>query len=140
RLTAFQAAVLLAQFERLPEQIALRTANVELLKGLLGDVAEILWQQQAPGGVTQNPQYLLIGRIASGGALRDRLCERLAAAGLPCTAFYPHALYENPLYRETDCRILPCPVAKARVRDSFWLPHRVLLAEEDTISQVAEAI
>jgi dTDP-4-amino-4,6-dideoxygalactose transaminase len=139
RLTAFQAAVLLAQFERLPEQIALRTANAQLLKSLLSDVGEIRWQEQ-PGEVTQNPHYLLIGRIAAGGAPRDRFCERLAAAGVPCTPFYPHAIYQNALYREADCRILPCPVAEARVRDSFWLPHRVLLAEEDTIRQVAEAI
>ena len=139
RLTAFQAAVLLAQFERLPEQIARRTANAQLLKRLLSDVEEIRWQEQ-PREVTQNPQYLLIGRIAANSVQRDEFCDRLTAASVPCTPFYPHTMYQNPLYRDAACRILPCPIAEARIRNSFWLPHRVLLAQEDTIYQVAEAI
>jgi dTDP-4-amino-4,6-dideoxygalactose transaminase len=137
RLSAFQAAVLLAQFERLPEQIGLRTANAERLKRSLEDVREIAWQQQ-PGAITQNPYYLLVGRIR--GDRRDAFCQALSAAGVPCTPFYPHTLYENPAYQEAVCRIMPCPVAEDRIRDSFWLPHRVLLADEETIQEVAAAI
>lgn len=136
RMSAFQAAVLLAQFERLPEQIALRTANAERLKNLLEDVREIAWQQQA--AITQNPYYLLVGRI--NGGRRDGFCQALSAAGVPCTPFYPHTLYENPAYRDAVCRIMPCPVAEDRIRDGFWLPHRVLLADEETIQQVAATI
>ena len=62
RLGAFQAAVLLAQFERLPEQIAHRTRNAALLKSALSDVDEIVWQMQ-PDGVTQNSWYLMVGRL-----------------------------------------------------------------------------
>jgi dTDP-4-amino-4,6-dideoxygalactose transaminase len=51
RLTAFQAAILLAQFERLPEQIRRRTENALLLKHLLSDVPGIVWQTQ-PDEVT----------------------------------------------------------------------------------------
>jgi dTDP-4-amino-4,6-dideoxygalactose transaminase len=129
--------VLLAQFERLPEQIALRTANAERLKHALADVPEIVWQDQ-PASVTQSPYYLLLGKI--GGGSRDAFCQALSAAGVPCTPFYPHPLYENPAYQEAVCRIMPCPVAENRVRDSFWLPHRVLLADDETIEEVAEAI
>lgn len=139
RLTAFQAAVLLAQFERLPEQIALRTANANLLKNLLSDMAEIAWQEQ-PGSITQNPYYLLIGRIKAGSVPRNGFCQRLVAAGVPCTPFYPRTLYQNAVYREAECRVLPCPVAEARIHDSFWLPHRVLLAREETIERVADEI
>ncbi len=137
RMSAFQAAVLLAQFERLPEQIALRMANAQLLKGLLEDVREIAWQQQ-PGCITQNPYYLLVGTVSRGS--RDAFCHALSVAGVPCTPFYPHTLYENPAYENAVCRIMPCPVAEDRIRDSFWLPHRVLLADEGTIMEVAEAI
>ena len=52
RLTAFQAAVLIAQFERLPDQIRQRTANAVRLKELLEDMPEIAWQQ-VPAEVTQ---------------------------------------------------------------------------------------
>ena len=136
RMTAFQAAVLLAQMERLPEQIEVRAANVRLLKSLLEDVRELKWQAQ-PEAVTQNSWYLLTARVQDAGH-RDALREALTAAGVP-NGFYPHTLYRNPLYQNSaTCRILPCPVAEAMIHDSFWLPHRVLLAEEEAIRQIAE--
>src|SRR4051795_6442572 len=46
RLGAFQAAVLLAQFERLPDQIAHRARSAQLLKNALADLGEIVWQTQ----------------------------------------------------------------------------------------------
>ncbi len=135
RMSAFQAAVLLAQLERLPDQIQVRAANVQLLKSLLADVAELTWQSQPPE-VSQNSWYLLTGRLKN-PILRDRLSAALTAAGVP-NAFYPHPLYKNPVYESTPCRVTPCPVAEAMTNDSFWLPHRVLLAEEDAIRQIAE--
>ena len=140
RMSAFQAAVLLAQFERLPEQIARRTANVALLKTELEDCEEIVWQQ-VPSAVTQNPCYLLLGRVRGGRAFRDRLAELLMSADVPCTPFYPHTLYRNPLYRNCcGCRVMPSPQAEGRVKDAFWLPHRVFLAEEETVKDVARVI
>jgi dTDP-4-amino-4,6-dideoxygalactose transaminase len=137
RMTAFQAAVLLAQFERLPEQIDRRTANARLLKELVSEVAEITWQEQA-GGITQNSFYLLSGRVAGPAGARDVFCRALVESGVPCTPFYPHTLYENPAYRFGECRVMPCPVAEESIRDAFWLPHRVLLADQDTIRQIAD--
>jgi dTDP-4-amino-4,6-dideoxygalactose transaminase len=134
RMTAFQAAVLLAQLERLPEQTELRAANAALLKDLLPDVPEIAWQTQPPQ-VTRNSWYLMIGR-AQTPQIRERLRQALTSAGVP-NAFYPHPLYGNPLYRTEPCRVLPCPVAESMIQDSFWLPHRVLLADEEAIRQIA---
>ncbi len=140
RLTALQAAILLAQFERLPEQIELRAGNARLLKMLLADVAEIEWQEQ-PRAQTQNSWYLLVGHVRGAGIARDEFQQSLTAAGLPCTPFYPHTLYQNHLYRDgSACRVMPCPVAESRVLDSFWLPHRVFLADEETIREAAELI
>jgi hypothetical protein len=33
-----------------------------------------------------------------------------------------------------------CGVAQESIRESFWLPHRVLLAEEETIREIAAAM
>ena len=137
RLTAFQAAILLAQFERLPGQIERRTANVRLLKKLLSSVEEVIWQEQ-PAAVTANSWYLLVGRLTKGN--RDKFTAALAAAGVPCTPFYPHTLYRNLLYSEGGCRVMECPVAEARVRDSFWLPHRVFLGDDPTTEAVGEVL
>ncbi len=138
RMTAWQAAVLLAQFERLPAQIERRAANVNLLKRLLAGVEEIIWQEQ-PTAITANSWYLLIGRLA-GGLNRNEFTQALTSAGVPCTPFYPHTLYQNPLYQESCCRVMDCPAAEARIGDSFWLPHRVLLADEETVQTVAAMI
>src|SRR5580658_273585 len=44
RITGLQAAVLLAQFERLPDQICRRTRNAALLRAELADVPELHFQ------------------------------------------------------------------------------------------------
>src|SRR5271165_4574384 len=139
RMTAFQAAVLIAQLERLPEQIARRTVSVQLLKRLLADVEEIVWQDE-PAAVTRNSWYLLCGRFRSKKVTRDAFHTAVTAAGLPCTPFYPHTLYQNPLYEQVERRVLPCPNAEAYVGDAFWFPHRLLLADEETIHQAAGVI
>jgi dTDP-4-amino-4,6-dideoxygalactose transaminase len=139
RLGAFQAAVLLAQFERLPEQIAHRTRNAGLLKAALSEVTDIVWQTQREE-VTQNSWYLTVGRVRGSGEGRDALVRLLGDAGVPCTPFYPHTLYQNPLYLTEPCRVMECPVAERSLREAFWLPHRVLLADEGTILGVAGVI
>jgi dTDP-4-amino-4,6-dideoxygalactose transaminase len=141
RLTAFQAAVLLAQFERLPAQNEQRAANASFLLHSLAGRKEIVWQSQ-PTGQTHHPYYLLIGRLNDGNISRDEFCRLLASNGVPCTPFYPHTLYQNPLYESgrSECRVMPCPRAEARVLDGFWLPHRLLLAGQETIVKVAEVV
>jgi dTDP-4-amino-4,6-dideoxygalactose transaminase len=139
RLTAFQAAVLTAQFERLPEQIKRRADSAALIRRELSGCDAIVWQEQARE-LTQNSWYLMLARIRGGRAMRDRLQEHLSLAGIPSTPFYPHTLYQNPLYTRGNCRVEPCPQAEACLSDAIWLPHRVLLADEDTIRQVAAVI
>ena len=140
RLTAFQAAVLLAQFERLPGQIETRTRNAELLKHQLADVPEVVWQR-VPDEVTRHSHYLLPGRLVGTAITRDEFQRRLSNAGIPCTPFYPHTLYNNPVYQISgSCRVMACLVAEQCVTDAFWLPHRLLLADEETIVEIAGVI
>ncbi|MGE5645182.1 MAG: DegT/DnrJ/EryC1/StrS family aminotransferase [Acidobacteriota bacterium] len=141
RMTAFQAAVLVAQLERLPGQICLRARNAKLLRSELAEVAGIRFQDEPPEA-TAHSGYLLLGRIdrAKFGSTRDEFHRAMTEAGVPCTPFYPHTLYENPMYREGGCRVEPCPVAEACVRDAFWFPQRVLMADEETIREIAKLI
>jgi dTDP-4-amino-4,6-dideoxygalactose transaminase len=139
RLGGFQAAVLLAQFERLPDQIAHRSRNAVLLKDALSDVEEIVWQAQ-PRAVTQNSWYLTVARLRGSEVERDAFVRTLTAAGIPCTPFYPHTLYQNPLYRKENSRVMGCPIAERSLTECFWFPHRVLLADQETIVRVAGVI
>jgi len=141
RITAFEAAVLTAQFERLPGQIATRAQNVRLLRSELAEVSGLRFQD-APPQATAHSEYLLLGRIDAPrfGMSRDGFHAAMTAAGIPCTPFYPHTLYGNPMYREGCCRVQPCPVSEACIQDAFWFPHRVLLADADTIREIAALI
>ncbi len=141
RMTAFQAAVLTAQLERLPDQICGRARAARRLRTELADVAGLRFQDQPPEA-TAHSGYLLLGRIdaARFGATRDEFHRRMTAAGVPCTPFYPHPLYGNPLYSAGGCRVGPCPVAEACVEDAFWFPQRVLMADDETLREIARAI
>jgi dTDP-4-amino-4,6-dideoxygalactose transaminase len=134
RITALQVAVLMAQLERLPDQIALRRSREALIRSL---VPSMKWQT-IPEAVNVHSNYLLLGRTPQ----RDAMHARLTAAGVPCTPFYPHPLYANPMYAsgEVPCRVTSCPVTEDCIRDAFWLPHRVLHADDDTIRQIAALI
>ncbi len=138
RITALQAAVLVAQLERLPAQIETRTANACKLLRLLEGVDGIRWQQVHPK-INRNSWYLMLGRV-EGGAGRDEFCRRLREAGVPCSPYYPHTLYQNPLYRSSPCRVTPCPNAEATIADAFWIPHNVLLGAGGLMEEVAEAV
>ena len=138
RMSALQAAVLLAQMEKLPEQNCRRARNARILREETAGVPGLRWQQ-VPDAARVHTNYLALGRLDSGGA-RDAFHQALSAAGVPCTPFYPHTLYNNPVYRRGGCRVEPCPVAEACILDAFWLPHRVLLGSEEDTRAVAAAV
>jgi dTDP-4-amino-4,6-dideoxygalactose transaminase len=141
RLTALQAAVLTAQLERLPSQIETRAANAVRLQEALSGV-EGLRFQQVPAEARRHSHYLLLCRVdrAAFGLDRDGLCAGLTEAGIPCTPFYPHTLYQNIAYRENPCRAMPCPVAEECIGDALWLPHKVLLSPADTLDTIASHV
>lgn len=138
RLSALQAAVLIAQLERLPAQIAHRARMAAFLLNELRELDGIHWQE-VDSRVTANSWYLLLGRIDAKrlGMSRDEFHKLLTAAGVPCTPFYPHTLYENPLYGQYPCRVEPCPNAEASIRDAFWIPHSVLMGDEMLMLEIA---
>lgn len=137
RITAWQCAVLIAQLERLPEQNCVRLRNVAAIREELADVPGLHFQRVPPAAAVHT-NYLLLGRVDGD---RGAFHRNLTAAGFPCTPFYPHTLYENPLYRERhNCRVMPCPHSEARVTDAFWIPHRALLGDEIETEALASAI
>jgi dTDP-4-amino-4,6-dideoxygalactose transaminase len=130
RLSALQCAVLLAQLERLPEQTRLRAANAGRIREALADVSGLVFQQ-IPDPAISHSHYLLLARVDStrAGVSRDDLLNQMLAANVPGFTFYPHTLYQNPLYRTAECRVEPCPISEAYIRDAFWMSHRLLMGD-----------
>jgi dTDP-4-amino-4,6-dideoxygalactose transaminase len=137
RITALQCAVLIAQLEKLPAQNATRMRNAAAIREELHDVPSLHFQR-VPRAARIHTGYLLIGWTDGD---RGAFHRHLTAAGFPCTPFYPHTLYENPLYRERqNCRVMSCPNAEERVTNAFWIPHRALLGDDLETTELASAM
>ena len=137
RITALQSAVLIAQLERLPEQNRQRARNTAIIRERVADLNS-LHLQHVPEAARVHTNYLLLGRVDGD---RNAFQQKLVASGFPCTPFYPHTLYKNPLYLEQkNCRVMPCPNSEARIKDAFWIPHRALLGSESDAEALAAAI
>lgn len=137
RMTALQAAVLIAQLERLPAHNARRERSASIIKQALADVPGLHFQA-VPKAASVHTNYLLLGWVETD---RDGFHQRLTAQGVPCTPFYPHTLQNNPLYMgRTNCRVMPCPNAEAHILNAFWIPHRALLGDDDEAMRVASAM
>lgn len=140
RLSAFQAAVLLAQVERLSDQVRLREENLKIVQENLA--APGLYFQIAPQGANVQTLYLLVGRVDEDvfGIGRNEFVAALEAEGIPCRPFYPHPLYANAMFRDLPHRVEPCPVAERACKDAFWLPQRVLMGTKEDTLDVTRAI
>ncbi len=140
RLTGLQAAILLAQLERLVEQVQRRQKNFNAVRKALQSPGVRL--QQAPESADPHTRYLLPGRIDEElfGVDRDEFVRAMRAEGVPCDPFYPHPLYENPLYETLAHRAEPCPVAEQVCKDSFWFPLRTLMGSTEDALDIVRAI
>lgn len=140
RLSGFQAAVLMAQLERLPGQIRTRQANRDALVAQITTPGIVF--QTAPEGVSVRTHYLLLGRIEEKafGMKRDDFVGAMEAEGIPCRPYYPHPLYKNPMYQSAACRVMPCPNAEQACLDSFWIPQNALMGDEEDTRDIARAI
>lgn len=142
RLTGWQAAVLLCQLARLPEQLERRARNAEWLNRELAAL-DFLEPLPADPRVTLHSYYLYVLRLRLDrlpGVTRDAFTAALAAEGIPGISSYPRPLYANNVFRKYECRITPCPEAERSCRDAFWVSHNVMLAETDELKDLVAAL
>jgi len=153
RMTEWQAAILRAQLERLPEQHERRARNARALEAAL-DVPGItpLWPDPR---VTRRAFYCYLLRYDArefAGVPRDHLVLALRAEGIPCSGLFYAPLHEepllafdprtNPLARGgEDWRRGSFPVAsRAAHEESLWLPHELFLGSERDALDIAAAL
>ncbi len=144
RLTGFQAALLLRQLERLPQQVATRMERAARLREGLKEVEGL---EPTPAlldeRVTAHGYHLFSMRLDVGAfdrVPRARVLEALQAEGLPVTTGYPQPIYRNELFKQHAHIVRPCPEAEAYCKSSVWLPHNALLADEEWIDDALAAM
>jgi dTDP-4-amino-4,6-dideoxygalactose transaminase len=160
RLSELQAAVLLAQLERFPHQDARRQANAARLTKEVQKIPGIRHIRSGTSLSKHGYYYYLIrydpaqyGRVDP-----DTLCKALHAEGIPFVSGDRQPIYRHPVfesenlagvlcpsvlqkYRETVNLDQPgCPVTEEACACTLILRHQVLLAEEDEMGDIAEAL
>ncbi|RMF71216.1 MAG: DegT/DnrJ/EryC1/StrS family aminotransferase [Acidobacteria bacterium] len=158
RLGEFQAAVLLAGLDRLPEQQARRREAMRALDEGLAGIDGVL-TPEADDRVTAHAGHIYMVRLDPAAIPQDkaRVVEALQAEGIPA-----HPGYTTPLYRQgfwdwfAERRVgdgslrwkdlfdrrtqeLPLPVTESLCRTTIWIKQDVLLAGAQAMGDVVAA-
>lgn len=146
RITEFQAAVLLGQLETLPGFAERRLRNASILRRELPDI--VLPPQE---GITREAIYhfILRYRPPRPAVSRDMFVAALDAEGIPADGRFYEPVYRSDLYKPTPdmypqiagYRHRTCPVAeRAAYEEAVWLPHFLLLGEEEDTMDIVRAV
>jgi len=151
RITEWQAAVLCAQLERLPEQHERRRRAVERFAQGLAEIPGISMPPVDPRSTPTYYQLVLrYDAAAFEGVPRDRFVEALEAEGVPCSGRFYVPIHDDPLFaadprtnpayerqRETPNRY---PIAAhAAYEEAIWLPHHLFLGPSEDVDSLLAA-
>jgi dTDP-4-amino-4,6-dideoxygalactose transaminase len=158
RMTEFQAALLLAQMERLEEQSRVREQNAEYLTRQLREIPGITPARMYEG-CTRNAYHLYMFRYDKAhfaGLPRARFLKALQAEGIPCTGGYTplnqepflrNALESRPfrsVYSAADIAAYQarnhCPANDKLCEQAVWFFQTMLLGSRSDMDQIAEAV
>ena len=143
--TELQAALALAQFERLEEQTAKRAESAQrlypLLEGIDG-IEPLVWQDYCE----RHGHHLLLMRFHSSefdNVSRAQFLSALNAEGVLSSSLYPMPLYKQPVY-QGDCslgmRHVDCPVTEEICSEVIFIEQNLLLAESGMVEHIADAV
>jgi dTDP-4-amino-4,6-dideoxygalactose transaminase len=152
RMTEFQAAILLAQLERLDEQTALRQRLTQRLEEGLRNFSGISLLPR-DRRITRQASYHFVFKFQPegfGGIHRNVFVAALNAEGIPSDGRFYEAVYRSSLFEFAAERYpawarakrdFNCPVAeRAGYEESVWLPHYLFLGDEHDVDDVLAAI
>lgn len=133
RMTNLQAAIGVAQMERVHEMIEIKRRNALCYNTLLAGMRGITLPPEAPWARSVYWMYSILVE-ESFGAGRDELAAHLKQRGIDNRPFF-HPLHTMPPYRQE----IGLPVAERLSQKGLNLPSSSLLREKD-IERIVEAI
>jgi dTDP-4-amino-4,6-dideoxygalactose transaminase len=155
RMTEWQCGVLLAQLERLPNQIEIKSAMADRMRAGLGKIRGLI--PLAPDArVTRPVVYAFLFRVDPDalGVSRNRFLRALQAEGVPCgignEPVYRSQLFplDAPAYRRA-CELAgapagavpECPVAERLFgHELVAIPHECLLGGASDVDEIIAAV
>jgi dTDP-4-amino-4,6-dideoxygalactose transaminase len=157
RMTEFQAAILLAQMERLDEQTERRIENAKYLSSKISKIDGVKPLKE-DDRVTRNAYHLYIFRVdpeAFGGATKHLIARALQAEGIPASVGYSRPLYKEAYLEYFKKCPLSCPYYMKKVDyskvkapateracyyEGMWLPQYVLLGSREDMDDIVNAL
>jgi dTDP-4-amino-4,6-dideoxygalactose transaminase len=141
RMTGFQAAVLLAQLDRLEAEAARRVVNAAILRRELARMPAL--SPLAPAGYCERHAgalFLMRFDKDQAGMSKSAFEEALRVKGVAVMQTYPRPVYGNPLYEQLPFRDTGCPVAEQACREIVTLPLSLLNGSEAEIAAAVAGI
>jgi perosamine synthetase len=138
RMTGYQAAMGLAQLEKIERFIADKRRVAHTYNRLLSGVSGLRLPAELPGAHNVYWMYAVVVESAF-GLSRDQLASKLAERGIESRTFFCPMNQQPFLRAQEGFRDVPCPVADELWRSGFYLPSANRLSEDD-IRFVCDAI
>jgi dTDP-4-amino-4,6-dideoxygalactose transaminase len=158
RITEFQAAILEAQLERLPQQAEKRKNHMEHLEERLKMIRGLAFLKRDKRQAHAGYQYVFKYRAeAFGGIPRAAFLGALEMEGIPSDGAFYEPVYKSSLF-PLDPNEFPalswgrreplnlkemyhCPESeRAAYEESIWLPHHLFQAARKDVDDIADAV
>ncbi len=159
RLGEFQAAVLCAQLERLPELGKIREENMKYLEARLQNISAIGFLKPDPRITGLAPYGYIIKYLGERqtGIPRAAFVGALQLEGIPCDGLFYEPVYKSSLF-PVDPRDFPalswgrdkpldlrsmysCPESeRAAYHEAVWFMHQLFLGNRKDIDAIADGI
>jgi len=151
RMSEFQGAILLVQFERLDEQSNIRDANGAYLTEELRKINGI--KVPRPDYVTRHGYHLFVYTYESEGfkgLSHSQFTEAMRAEGISCSGGYS-PLYKDLVFRNPIARLpltrdldyyskLHLPVVEELSTKTIWMSQTMMLGSRSDMEDVVEAV
>jgi len=151
RMNEFQAAILIAQLEKLATFNQRREENTKYLDDLMKNINGIT-PQKYNENLTVNPHYMYMFYYDSkyfGGLSRLEFVDCLIAEGIPAFIAYP-VISETSFFKANNFagrikgynKAEEADLTNARniARNAVWLPHFTLLGDYEDLNEIAGAV
>lgn len=151
RMSEVQAALLIAQLERLEKLNAIREKNASILDEMLKEVDGIT-PQGRDENATLNTHYMYMfyyDESKFGGLSRNDFVEALNAEGIPSfvaypvvsnTEFFAKNQFRSHIQKELNPNCNDMKVANRIEKEVVWLPHQLLLGDKQHLNQIVGGI
>lgn len=151
RMNEFQAAILLAQMQRVDAYNQLREQNAAILDELIKDVPGIIPQKKnADANIMTHYMYMFYyDKTCFGNISREQFVEDLNAEGIPCCVCFP-VLSNTQFFVENDFNGMNINYDKAKEvnltnstkagDEMIWLHHRTLEGDREDLEDIVGAI